>query len=218
MNMNMNMNNELDIIYSDSSIVVTNKPGGLLSIPGRGEDKKDSVTCRLKKLFHGSIEQPSVHRLDMFTSGLLVLALTKEAHRKLSIQFQNKKVFKHYTALLDGEVSGESGVIRLSFRLDPDNRPYQVYDPVQGKEGITEWKKIGIENGKTRILFTPLTGRTHQLRLHSSHQKGLGVPIIGDRLYGTGKEGDQMMLHASYLEFNHPEKGERISFSSLPPF
>ena len=208
----------LDIIYKDSSIVVINKQGGLLSIPGRGDDKKDSVTERIKTLYPESIDQPSVHRLDMYTSGLIVLAFTKEAHRNLSIQFQKKEVVKQYTAVLDGEITGESGVIKLEFRLDPENRPFQVYDPVNGKEGITEWEKISTENGKTRILFTPYTGRTHQLRLHSAHEKGLGIPITGDRLYGSGKEGDQMMLHASYLEFTHPETGERISFSSPPPF
>ena len=208
----------LDVIYKDSSIVVINKQGGLLSIPGRGDDKKDSVTERIKTLYPESIDQPSVHRLDMYTSGLIVLAFTKEAHRNLSIQFQKKEVVKQYTAVLDGEITGKSGVIKLKFRLDPENRPFQVYDPVNGKEGITEWKKISTENGKTRILFTPYTGRTHQLRLHSAHEKGLGIPITGDRLYGSGKEGDQMMLHASYLEFTHPETGERISFTSDPPF
>ena len=208
----------LEIIYKDPSIAVVNKPGGILSIPGRGEGKKDSVTERLKRLFPETIEQPSVHRLDMYTSGLIVLAFTKEAHRNLSIQFQKKEVVKQYTAVIDGEINRESGVIKLKFRLDPENRPFQVYDPVNGKEGITEWKKISTENGKTRILFTPHTGRTHQLRLHSAHEKGLGIPIIGDRLYGRGKEGDQMMLHASYLEFTHPETGERISFSSEAHF
>lgn len=208
----------LDVIYKDKFIVVVNKPGGLLSIPGRGEDKKDSVTERLKKLFPESIEQPSVHRLDMFTSGLMVLALTKETHRNLSIQFQNKEIIKQYTALLDGIVDEKSGIITLKFRLDPDNRPYQVYDPEQGKEGITEWKKAGTENGKTRIIFTPLTGRTHQLRLHSSHEKGLGIPITGDHLYGNGEEGDPMMLHASKLVFTHPDSGEKMEFSSPPPF
>ncbi len=154
----------------------------------------------------------------MYTSGLLVLAFTKDAHRNLSIQFQKKEVFKQYTAVLDGEVAGESGLIRLKFRLDPENRPYQVYDPLNGKEGITEWVKISTENGKSRILFTPLTGRTHQLRLHSAHDKGLGIPIIGDRLYGSGKEGEEMLLHASYLEFKHPATDERISFTSAAPF
>ena len=208
----------LNIIYKDSSIAVINKPGGLLSIPGRGEDKKDSAAERLKILFPETIDQPSVHRLDMYTSGLLVLAFTKDAHRKMSIQFQKKEILKKYTALLDGEVTGENGLIKLKFRLDPENRPYQVYDPVNGKEGITEWEKISVKNGKTRILFTPLTGRTHQLRLHSYHEKGLGIPITGDRLYGSGKEGDQMMLHASCLEFNHPETGKRVCFTSEPPF
>ena len=208
----------LDIIYKDPFIAVVNKPGGLLSVPGRGVDKKDCVTERLKIIYPESIDQPSVHRLDMYTSGLMVLALTKDAHRNLSIQFQEKEVLKEYTALLDGIIKEDKGIICLPFRLDTANRPYQIYDNVNGKQGITEWKNAGIENSKTRIIFTPRTGRTHQLRLHSSHKKGLGIPIIGDRLYGNGKEGDMMMLHASYLDFSHPDTGKRIQFSSPPPF
>ncbi len=205
---------DIEILYSDSSIVVANKPGGLLSVPGRGPDKRDCLVSRIKDKFPECIPQPSVHRLDMDTSGLMVLALTAEAHRNLSIQFQNRTVKKQYVAILEGEVKEGHGEITLPFRLDVDNRPYQVYDPVRGKKGTTIWEKIDINNGLTRILFTPVTGRTHQLRLHASHHKGLGIPIKGDRLYGSGKQGDRLYLHASYLSFNHPESGTYISFNN----
>jgi tRNA pseudouridine32 synthase/23S rRNA pseudouridine746 synthase len=127
-------------------------------------------------------------------------------------------VGKRYLGLLEGEVTGESGEITLSFRLDPANRPYQVYDPVQGKEGISRWQKIEIRAGRTRVLFTPLTGRTHQLRLHASHPLGLGCPLVGDRLYGTGRLGEQLMLHAVWLQFVHPETCQWMEFFSDPSF
>jgi len=213
----------IDIIYSDDSIVILNKPAGMLSVPGRGPDKQECVSHFIRKKFPLCIQQPSVHRLDMDTSGLMVFALTTKAHRSLSIQFQNSEVKKKYIALLDGTTGGNSGRIELSFRLDPDNRPRQIFDPIQGKKGITLWKKIKTDCGKTRIEFSPLTGRTHQLRLHSVHPAGLGCPIAGDRLYGNSSDekhtaGDRMMLHASELEFTHPVTGEKMKFSSEPPF
>ena len=111
---------------------------------------------------------------------------------------------KRYIALIDGVINEKGGLIELKFRLDPDNRPYQVYDPVNGKNGITRWRNLGIEDGRTRVEFKPHTGRTHQLRLHSAHEKGLGFPIVGDRLYGTGTGPGQLKLHASTLRFRHP--------------
>ncbi|MBI9108357.1 MAG: RluA family pseudouridine synthase [Spirochaetales bacterium] len=220
---------KIEILYSDDSIVVLNKPAGLLSVPGRGEGMTDSAALRIREMFPICIVQPSVHRLDMDTSGLMVFALTTGAHRNLSIQFQNGEVRKKYIAILEGEPAGDSGEIRLSFRLDPENRPYQVYDPVQGKAGITLWKKLEAAGGKTRVEFTPLTGRTHQLRLHSSHPAGcggsggLGCPIIGDRLYGSSSdrehaEGIRILLHASDLEFLHPTTTFKMSFRSPAPF
>ena len=203
---------EIEIIYSDSSIVVVNKPGGLLSVPGRGPDKQDCLVNRIRDQYPNCIPQPSVHRLDMDTSGLMVLALTADAHKNLSIQFQNRAVKKQYVALLEGVVKGEHGEIRLPFRLDIDNRPYQIYDPVQGKMGTTLWEKIDIVNNQTRILFTPITGRTHQLRLHASHPMGLGCPIVGDRLYGNGKPGESLLLHASCLSFKHPANSKTLLF------
>ena len=208
----------MKIIYQDKDIVIINKPGGILSVPGRGAEKQDCIAKRLQAVFPLMIAQPAVHRLDMYTSGLMVFAITKEAHRNLSIQFENRLVHKRYQAILDGMVKGISGVIHLSFRLDPDNRPLQIYDPQHGKKGITRWKNMGREEKGTRIEFTPLTGRTHQLRLHSAHPLGLGLPIVGDSLYGTAEEGDTMLLHATSLQLFHPENKKSIKFKSSPPF
>lgn len=212
----MSERHTVHILYQDASIVVVDKPGGLLAVPGRGPNKEDSVANRIRQLMPWCIEQPAVHRLDMDTSGLMVLGLTTAAHRHLSAQFAERSVVKQYLALLEGDVAGESGEIALRFRLDPARRPYQVYDPIQGKLGISRWRKIEERIGQTLVDFTPLTGRTHQLRLHASHPEGLGCPIVGDRLYGAGRPGEQLMLHASVLEFTHPENGERLHFA-LPP-
>jgi Pseudouridylate synthases, 23S RNA-specific len=208
----------LVIVHSDPLFVVVDKPGGLLSVPGRGPENQDCAVSRLKALYPDCIEQPSVHRLDQDTSGLLVMALTAEAHRALSIQFMERLVGKRYVALIDGAVAADSGIIELAFRLDPDNRPYHVYDPERGKPGVTRWRKLAMEQGCTRVEFMPLTGRTHQLRLHSAHEKGLGFPIVGDRLYGTGTGPGQLKLHASTLRFRHPATRQSLEFSSPPPF
>ncbi len=209
---------QIKIIHADPQIVVVEKPGGLLAVPGRGPDKQDCVVSRVRKLFPDCIPQPAVHRLDMPTSGLMVLALTREAQRHLSMQFEKRSVKKQYIAIVEGVVAEDSGEIQLPFRLDPDNRPCQVYDPDRGRLGISRWRKIAIEGKTTRVEFTPVTGRTHQLRLHASHAKGLGFPIVGDQLYGNGQEGDQLYLHATFLEFLHPETGETMAFESKPEF
>jgi len=202
----------LDIIYSDEHIVVVNKPGGLLTIPGKGSEKTDCVTSRLKTLFPECIEQPSVHRLDQPTSGLLVLALNNDAHSNLSIQFQRREVEKEYIAVLEGIVDEDSGRIELPFRLDVDNRPYQIYDAVQGKLGITDWEKLEVSANTTRVRFKPHTGRTHQLRVHAAHEKGLGCPIVGDSLYGSAQQGDLLKLCAVKLAFKHPKTNEPLCF------
>ncbi|MFH2064645.1 MAG: RluA family pseudouridine synthase [Pseudomonadota bacterium] len=209
---------DLHMVYQDSSIVVVRKPGGILSVPGRGPDRQDCIVSRVRRAFPGCIAQPSVHRLDMDTSGLMVLALTADAHQHLSCQFQNRSVKKCYIAVLDGIVAQEEGEIRLPFRLDITNRPYQIHDPVHGKWGITQWRKISIEDQRTRILFTPITGRTHQLRVHASHPLGLNCPIVGDRLYGSGSPGDRLLLHAFSLCFEHPATHEILCFESHPLF
>lgn len=208
----------MEILYRDADIVVVDKPSGLLSIPGRGPEKIDSVSHRIRQMFPDCLAQPSVHRLDMDTSGLLVLALTAASHRHLSLQFQNRETDKHYLALLEGELAGEEGTITLPFRLDIENRPHQIYDEIHGKIGTTHWKKLGIENGKTRIAFHPITGRTHQLRVHSAHPKGLGIPIVDDPLYGNGDLPGKMKLHACELTFTHPTTGEKMTFTAPVPF
>ncbi len=213
----------LDVLYVDEHIIVVNKPSSLLSVPGIGPEKQDCVVSRVKKLIPWSIASPSVHRLDMDTSGLLVLGLTKESQRSLSIQFMNREVEKTYIALLEGIVEREKGRIELPFRLDVNNRPYQILDEEHGKMGITDFERIRVEQYcdnvmATRMRFTPHTGRTHQLRIHSAHERGLGHPIIGDRLYGRKINNERLMLHAATLSFTHPYSGERMTFSTKEPF
>jgi len=206
------------ILHADDDIVVVCKPSGLLSVPGKGPENQDCVTARIKEMFPNCPDHPEVHRLDMDTSGLIVLALNKESHRELSRQFHDRETKKRYIALLDGELTEDEGLIKLPFRLDIDNRPRQIYDPIHGKIGITRWKTLSTDNEKTRVEFTPITGRTHQLRVHAASEHGLGVPIIGDRLYGTGTAPGQLKLHATFLSFTHPRTGKKMKFSSAPKF
>ena len=208
----------LDIVHEDEAFVVIDKPSGMLSVPGRGPEKADCVTARVRELYLGVPENPEVHRLDMDTSGLLVVARTREAHRALSMQFQRRETRKQYVALLEGELAGESGTIELPFRLDIENRPHQIYDPVHGKLGTTHWRKLAIEGGRTRIAFEPITGRTHQLRVHAAHERGLGIPIVGDPLYGSGTGPAQLKLHATELGFCHPGSGAELTFHSPASF
>lgn len=206
----------LEILHEDPDFVVVNKASGMLSVPGR--DVKDSVTKRVRAMFPDCKESPEVHRLDMDTSGLMVVARTVEAHRHLSIQFQDRQTKKRYEALLDGVLRGTGGTIELPFRLDIDNRPLQIYDEVHGKMGTTHWTNLGVEGGFTRVSLVPVTGRTHQLRLHASHKKGLGIPIVGDPFYGSGTGPGQMKLHACELSFSHPRTGREMAFYSAPGF
>lgn len=220
----------LNILYRDEDIVVVNKQSGLLSVPGRGPEKQDCIVNRLKRLFPECINQPSVHRLDMETSGLLVLAFKPEAHRALNRQFENREVKKEYTALLSGvlpERFEKHGSMELFFRVDFDNRPHQMWDAENGKNAVTEWYETGREEyispegGKknvSRIRFIPHTGRTHQLRLAAADSHGFGVPIIGDTLYGTCRPGERLMLHAEYLSFTHPSTGKLMEFHCPPEF
>lgn len=221
----------LKILYRDKDIIVVNKQSGLLSVPGRGPEKQDCIVNRVKKLFPECIEQPSVHRLDMETSGLMILAFTKDAHRNLCRQFEEGLVQKKYIALLDGILAKkgiqQSGIMELYFRLDIENRPHQIWDSVYGKKAITEWKILDVEkylsplgNKKdvTRVLFIPHTGRTHQLRLASADFHGFGVPIIGDTLYGHCEQNEQLMLHSCYIKFTHPSTGKVMEFNCESDF
>ena len=211
---------ELEIVFEDEWLLVVNKPAGMLSVPGKAEDR-DSVYHRLKKKYPEATGPMTVHRLDMATSGLLLVAKTKEVHQDLQAQFANRSIKKRYVAVLDGIVLSErTGRIELPLCLNPLDRPRQIVSKEYGKEAITEYKiiseseKIIDESERsineprkyTRIVFYPLTGRTHQLRVHAAHPEGLGCPILGDELYG--KKADRLYLHAEYIEFRHPIYGD----------
>ena len=198
---------DLEIVYEDESLVVVNKPAGLLSVPG--VEIKESVYTRLKDIL-GGIEPLIVHRLDMDTSGLLVVAKTQHAHKHIQRQFMQGTVRKRYRALLSKELEQTEGEIDLPLTADLFNRPRQLVCFKTGKKSITRWKAVKKYTAMTKVDFWPLTGRTHQLRMHSAHDLGLNAPIVGDDLYGTVAK--RMYLHAAHLEFIHPKTKEKLSF------
>lgn len=212
----------LAVIYVDDALLVVDKPAGLLSCPGRGADKLDSVQTRVPRLFPHARGSLLGHRLDQATSGLLAIGLDPAAHRDLQRQFEARVVLKHYEAVLAGDVSRDEGWVELPQRLDIERRPLQIYDPVHGKLGVTRFRvleRTTTERGPwTRVCFTPLTGRTHQLRLQAAHPLGLGCPIAGDPLYGDPHSAPRLLLHARELTLSHPRSGERVSFRSAVPF
>ena len=265
---------ELEIVFEDEWLLVINKPAGMLSVPGKAEDR-DSVYHRLKKKYPEATGPMIVHRLDMATSGLLLVAKTKEVHRDLQAQFANRSIKKRYVAVLDGviikteketkpiaekailiaketvstkktakaERTGNTGRIELPLCLNPLDRPRQMVSSEHGKEAITEYqiiseseritsesentfnesnrideseRSINESRKYTRIIFYPLTGRTHQLRVHAAHPEGLGCPILGDELYG--KKADRLYLHAEYIEFRHPIYGDILCIQKEADF
>ncbi len=208
----------LSVVHHEKSFVVIDKLPDFLSVPGRGPESQDCVTERVRDLFPHAEGFLAAHRLDMATSGLMVLGLTPHAHKHLSLQFEKRQVAKKYIALLEGQIADDSGHIELPFRVDWPNRPKQIHDPEHGKLGITDWRVLERYPDSTRVEFTPRTGRTHQLRVHSAHALGIGHAIIGDRLYGNPALADRLMLHSTTLAFHHPEHRERISFRSPVPF
>jgi tRNA pseudouridine32 synthase/23S rRNA pseudouridine746 synthase len=157
-----------------------------------------------------------VHRLDLDTSGLLLAAKDADTHAALQRQFLDRQVDKRYVAWVEGAVAGEAGVIDLPLRVDLDDRPRQIHDPIHGKPAITEWRVIARRRHRTRVAFTPRTGRTHQLRVHAAHAVGLGAPIVGDRLYG--RPDRRLLLHAEGLAFTHPHTGARVALACPAPF
>jgi tRNA pseudouridine32 synthase/23S rRNA pseudouridine746 synthase len=206
-------NRELEIVYEDESLVVVNKPAGLLSVPGK--EIRESVYTRLKDLL-GATEPLIVHRLDMDTSGLLVVAKTQQAHKHIQRQFIQGTVRKRYRALLSKEIEESEGEINLPLTADVYNRPRQLVCFETGKKSITKWKVVKKYRSMTKVDFWPLTGRTHQLRMHSAHELGLNAPIVGDDLYGMVSE--RMYLHAAHLEFTHPKTKEKVSFEAKEGF
>ena len=203
----------LEIIYEDESLIVVNKPSGLRSVPG--VNVQDSVYTRLKDILNDT-EPLIVHRLDMDTSGLLVVAKTQEAHKHIQRQFLKRTVRKRYTALLSKVIDQSEGEIDLPLGPDLFNRPRQLVCFTSGKKSVTKWKVVKRYESMTRVDFWPLTGRTHQLRMHSAHELGLNAPIVGDDLYGSASE--RMYLHAAHIEFIHPQKNEKVSFEAAVGF
>lgn len=205
---------ELDILYEDEWLLVIDKPAGMLSVPGK--TATDSAYDWLRKRYPDATGPMIVHRLDMATSGLLLVAKTKEVHQNLQAQFKNRTVKKRYTALLDGVVATDEGCIDLPLCLDPLDRPRQIVSNEHGKPALTKYKVLARSQTQTRIAFFPLTGRTHQLRVHASHPLGLNMPITGDELYGKG--ADRLYLHAEFLEFCHPVTKEIIRLEKNAAF
>lgn len=205
----------LPIVYEDAWIVVVNKPAGMLSVPGREE--KDSVYNRMQAYLPEADGPLVVHRLDMDTSGLMLIAKSKDMHKKLQALFATRAIQKHYIALLDGIVTEDQGEINLPLAPTPHDPPRQEVNYERGKEAVTRYKVLERKDGMTRIDFCPLTGRTHQLRVHAAHLLGLGCPIVGDWLYGR-KKADRLYLHAEKLELNHPIDGTTLHLSVPPSF
>ena len=205
----------LEIVYEDPWLSVINKPAGMLSVPGK-EDAV-SVYSLMREQYPEADSPLTVHRLDMATSGLMLIAKTKRVHQNLQAQFKNRLVRKRYVALLEGIVPKDKGSVDLPLCLNPLDRPRQMVHTEHGKPAITDYQVLERLDGKrTRIVFYPRTGRTHQLRIHAAHPLGLHCPIIGDELYG--EKADRLYLHAEYLEFTHPITGETVRITKEAEF
>jgi tRNA pseudouridine32 synthase/23S rRNA pseudouridine746 synthase len=203
------------VLYADEALLVVEKPAGLLSVPGRGEDKQDCMMARLLRCYP---DARIVHRLDHDTSGLLVVARDADTHRELSRQFHDREVEKVYVALALGHLADDSGRIGLPLRYDPPTKPRHVVDPVDGQSALTEWRVLARGPGCTQVALIPHTGRTHQLRVH---MQALGHPLLGDTLYAPAEScppGSRLCLHAEALGFVHPVHGGRLRFERPAPF
>jgi len=213
-----NLERELPIIYEDEYIMAIAKPAGLLSVPGRYLDTQDSALSRLRQYLDDSISLYPVHRLDRQTSGILLFARNLETLRSLNQQFQEREIRKVYEALLSGRIESDRGTIDLPLWGNPENRPYQQVDLQRGKPSVTQFQLLRHEENYSRIEFIPLTGRTHQLRVHAADPRGLGITILGDRLYGCNAVTSRLHLHARELSFIHPRSQEVIHLQIPVPF
>ena len=208
---------EFTLIYADQALLIANKPDNLLSVPGKGEEKQDCLIRRVQTRYPDAL---IVHRLDFNTSGLLVLARGKDMHRRLSILFQDRQVEKSYVAVVDGKPAEDSGQIDLPLIVDWPNRPLHKVDFATGKPSQTLYKVLSYDAEKncSRVELTPLTGRTHQLRIH---MQAIGHTILGDPLYAdaaTKAKANRLLLHAEYLAFTHPASGEPLNFTCPADF
>lgn len=207
---------QIEFVHEDAALLVVNKPTLLLSVPGRADDNKDCLITRLQE--NGYPEARIVHRLDWETSGLIVLARDADSHRELSRQFHDRETEKAYTALCWGEPALDSGRIEAPLRYDPPTKPRHVVDFEQGRHALTFWRVTERHGNWSRVELTPITGRSHQLRVH---MLSIGHPLLGDRLYAEGEAltlRDRLCLHASMLALTHPQTGERLRFESPAPF
>ena len=191
---------DIEIVYEDNVMLAINKPTEFLSVPGK--TISDSVYARIKEKYPDATGPLIVHRLDMSTSGIMLIAKNEATAVQLQSQFINRTIKKRYVALLDGLLEKSHGYIDLPLRVDLEDRPRQLVCYEHGKPAQTKWKTIEVKNGKTKVHFYPITGRTHQLRVHASHNLGLHTPIVGDDLYGT--KADRLHLHAEWIQFEHP--------------
>lgn len=202
---------KLEIIFEDDVLMIVHKPAEFLSVPGK--NVTDSVQNRILEQYPDAI---LVHRLDQSTSGIMLIAKNKITHQQLQAQFIKRTVEKRYVAVLDGKIKEKEGIIDLPIRVDLDNRPQQMVCYQYGKPSQTKFRVLSESDGLTRIQFIPITGRTHQLRMHAAHPSGLGASILGDDLYG--KKADRLHLHAEFLAFTHPDSKKRMEFEVQAEF
>ena len=209
----MTSNSSLDLVYQDDCLLVVNKPAGLLAVPGRGVDKQDCLSSRLQQVFPDAL---IVHRLDMSTSGLMLFARGAEMQRRLSHMFHQREVEKRYMAVVVGRLDSEAGEVDLPIAADWPNRPLRKIDAELGKPSLTRYRLMDFEKfDVTRIELEPVTGRTHQLRVHMA---AIGHPILGDALYGDVHSAPRLLLHATTLDLLHPLTGTALHFVSSAPF
>lgn len=204
----------LEIIHDDHEILVVCKPAGLLSVPGKGAHLADCLLARVQEVYPQAL---LVHRLDRDTSGVMVFALTPHAQRHLGLQFEKRHVKKSYVARVFGTTQETSGKIELPLIVDWPNRPRQMVDHRNGRQAITEWKALRVGSDETRVRLRPITGRSHQLRVHMAE---IGHPILGDALYATGvaRAHPRLMLHSEELRLRHPDGGKGLRFRIKPEF
>ncbi|WP_068088665.1 RluA family pseudouridine synthase [Polycladidibacter stylochi] len=205
----------LTVIFQDEDLLVLDKQAGLLSVPGKAAEHKDCLETRAQQQF---TDATTVHRLDMDTSGVMVMARNKAAHRHLGLQFEKRYTHKTYYARVWGQMQAEEGIVDLPLRCDWPNRPKQMVDHALGRQAITHYKVLARETQTTFVELKPVTGRSHQLRVH---MLALGHPIVGDRFYATGSAlsfSSRLQLHAGELSFRHPVGGSELRFSSKCPF
>lgn len=206
---------DVRVLHHDDTLVVIDKPSGLLAVPGRGDDKRDCAATRVHDRF---ADARVVHRLDQPTSGLMLFARGATMQRELGALFEQRAIGKRYVAVVAGDMAADTGEIDLPLAADWPNRPRQIVDLVRGRPSLTRWRVLSREAGRTRVELEPLTGRSHQLRVHLA---SIGHPIVGDALYAPPDSmhaAPRLLLHAAALHFVHPLERNARAYASAPPF